>query len=67
MKGDKVVEVAEICANLMMFLFIFRREHLYFCQVICVNCWVACSSTVIQNSFNELPVLNKAEQKNNHL
>ena len=47
MKGDKVVEGAEICSNLMMFLFIFRREHLYFCQVICVNCWVACSSTVI--------------------
>lgn len=63
MKSDEVVEVAEIFSDLMMFVFIFRIKHLYFCQVICVYCRVACSSTVIQNSFNELPVLNKTEQK----
>ena len=63
MKGDKVVEVAKYCANLLCLVLIRRCSHFNLSQIIRIYCWVTCSSAVIQNDLYKAVALNKAEQK----
>ena len=63
MKGDKVVDVAKYCANLLCLALIQWCSNFNLSQIIRIYCWVTCSGAVIQNNLYKAVALNKAEQK----
>ena len=63
MKGDKVVEGTEEDTNFLLLSCTHWIENLSQSQVISIDCWVASSSTIIQNNFHKPLILNKTHQE----